>query len=160
MHLAFTVSCNNEHSIAPGRGCVSLSADAAKTILELHRAAMAFRKETSATGAVSEFYQVSVGLGDKLPCFKVVALAEPEFVHEELVWMLPADFNLDALPDSAFHRVECHRISLDTDSVRFTALDKHSGDVFSAADIALSVVRAIAEGKEPSLLEFAPAVAE
>ncbi len=162
MHLAFTVSCSNENSIAPGTGCLDLSEEGAKTISKLHDAAMRFREKMSSIGAASEFFRVSVGVGNKLPGFKVVALEveRPSLEDQEGVGLLQADFNLDVLPDSAFCRVECHRVWLETDSVRFSASDKFSGDIFTTAEIPLSVVRAIATGKKPRLPAVKCAVAQ
>jgi hypothetical protein len=49
------------------------------------------------------------------------------------------------------HRVECHRIEVNQDGVRFTAVLRHGSDRLTTVQLDLELIQTIAAGRSPRL---------
>jgi hypothetical protein len=161
MNLLLYVSCASEFDGAPSMGFIAISAAHAKAIVVLFDLVGPFVRDADKQGLVSRFFNASFGTGDKIPDFRLVELSERlgHDMTEEQVGVLPDDFDSQSAVPVDEARIECHRIEIGQDDVRFTALAKHGSAEFSTADIPIAVFRAIADGHMPVLkrVELAPA---
>ena len=163
MKLVLNVSCDNENSDAPSYGFVEILPEAARAMMSLQDAAVAFRAKMNEAGLACKYATVLVGSGGNIPCFRLMSI--PLAYSEERddgVRVLPAGFDPDSIDGDDEHRIECHRIELDDSDVRFVALDRHGSDRFTTAEIERATLEAIAAGSDTKLplAEIEPAEAE
>ena len=64
---------------------------------------------------------------------------------------MPAEFDADATAPETEHRVECHRIEVDGEQVRFTAFSRHGSDEFTTTDLGSALLQAIAARRDCGL---------
>ena len=155
MKLVLNVSCDNENSDAPSYGFVEILPEAARAMMALQDAAVAFRAKMNEAGLACS--------GGNIPCFRLMSI--PLAYSEERddgVRVLPAGFDPDSIDGDDERRIECHRIELDDSDVRFVALDRHGSDRFTTAEIERATLEAIAAGSDTKLplAEIEPAEAE
>ncbi|MDQ5977169.1 MAG: hypothetical protein QG602_141, partial [Verrucomicrobiota bacterium] len=99
-------------------------------------------------------HDISVGSGDLLPDFRLLHLP---FDDDEApdsdrpVVQLPVDFEVENVSAENEHRVECHRIEVSQDGVRFTALLRHGSDRLTTVQLDRELIQAIAAGRSPNL---------
>jgi hypothetical protein len=133
LKLALHTTNNNEFSDAPDCAYLEISAAEAAALLDLIGLTQHFGRKTAASGLIERCYDISLGLGRRLPVFRVLHLPftedEAPDTDRPLV-LLPDDFDPETLGDHAEHRVECHRIEVGENTVRFSALLRHGDDRF------------------------------
>ncbi len=145
--LALHTTTNNEFSDAPDCAYVEISAAEAEALIDLIGVTQRFGRTTAASGLIERCYDVSLGLGRRLPTFRVLHLpfADDEAPEQERpVVLLPEDFDPEALGEHAEHRVECHRIEVGENTVRFSALSKHGDDRFLTTSLSRELLDLIA----------------
>lgn len=152
LKLGLHTTVNNEWSDAPGYAYLEIGAEEARAILDLTGLTGVFREQAHRAGLICPLYAVSFGVGDKIPRFCLIEIpfedTEPD--SDRPVVRLPADFNGETAAGRE-HRVECHRIHVDTERVWFTALLRKGSDEFTTADLSADLLRAIAEGRDCGL---------
>jgi hypothetical protein len=133
LKLALLTTNPNEFSEAPDCAYLEISAAEATALLDLIGVTQQFGRRTAASGLIERCYDISLGLGRRLPVFRVLHLpfADDEAPdHERPIVLLPEDFDPETLGEHAEHRVECHRIEVGENTVRFSALLRHGDDRF------------------------------
>ncbi len=147
LKLALHTTKNNEFSEAPDYAYLEISALQAQAVIYLVSLTRQFGLGTAESGLVERCYDVSLGLGRRLPIFRLLHLpfaesGEPS--SDQPTVALPDDFDPDALGEHAEHRVECHRIKVGPTSVRFSALSKHGDDRFVTTSLSEELLQMIA----------------
>jgi len=154
LKLSLHTTVNNEWSDAPGYAYLEIGAEQAQAILDLIGLTKVFREQVGKSGLICPLYSICVGSGIKVPDFRLI---EIPFVDTEEpdgsrpVVLLPAEFDADATARESEHRVECHRIEVDDEQVRFTALSRHGSDEFTTTDLGRALLQNIANGRQCGL---------
>ena len=130
-----------KHPTTPTSKSPPLQAQAVIYLVSLTRQ---FGQRTAESGLVERCYDVSLGLGRRLPIFRLIHLPFAESGEpggDQPIVALPDDFDPDALGEHAEHRVECHRIEVGHTSVRFSTLSKHGDDRFVTTSLSEDLLR-------------------
>jgi hypothetical protein len=154
LKLGLHTTVNNEWSDAPGYAYLEIGAEQAQAILDLIGLTKVFREQAGNSELICPHYAICFGSGIKVPDFRLIEIPfvegeEPD--SNRPVVLLPVKFDADATAPETEHRVECHRIEVDDEQVRFTALSRHGSDEFTTADIGSALLQAVADGRETGL---------
>ena len=150
LKLALHTTTANEWSEAPDYAYLEISPVQARAMLDLLRVTNAFRTDAARAGLLNRFFAISVGTGEMIPNFQMIWIPlrdgqEPDGIRTAVE--LPEAFDPEYVGADNEHRVECHRIELGDERVRFTALLKHGSDQFTTANLDRATLEAIAEGR-------------
>jgi hypothetical protein len=151
MRIVLPVSCNNEHCDAPSTAVLEITPASATALLDLWSRTVDFVKELDESGLACRYFDAILGLGDKLPYFELEDVGEifPDAGIDDSAFLLSDEIKLPENPDG--FRIECRRVRVGEQEVSFTALAKHGDELFTTCDLNIEVVRAIAQGRKPSL---------
>ena len=154
LKLGLHTTVNNEWSDAPGYAYLEIGAEQAQAILDLIGLTQVFRTHAGDSGLICPHYAICFGSGSKVPDFRLIEIPfvdteEPD--SSRPIVLLPAVFDADATAPETEHRVECHRIEVDDEQVRFTALSRHGSDEFTTADLGSALLQAIAGRRDCGL---------
>lgn len=137
-------------NLAPETAYVAIDPNQAQAILDLLDLTAGFRGQAHAAGLLDPLFSISAGIGERIPDFRLVRIpfADDEVSDERPGVLLPDEFSPDNVPEGDECRVECHRIELSPDRVRFTALAKRGSLRFTTADLDVKLLHAIALDRE------------
>ena len=145
--LALHTTTPNEWSEAPDYAYLEISVPQARALVYLLSLTQQFRRETARIGLVDPGYDISLGLGERLPNFRLMRIPfaegeEPD--RDRQVMLLPEEFESESIGEEAEHRVECHRVEVGTETVRFSALLKKGDDRFLTTELGGKLLQLIA----------------
>lgn len=138
LKLALHATTPNEWSEAPDYAYLEISVPQARALVYLMSLAQQFRGQMARSGLVDPCYDISLGLGERLPNFRLIRIPfaegeEPD--RDRPVVILPEEFAPESIGEEAEHRVECHRIEVGRETVRFSALRKQGDDRFLTTEL-------------------------
>ena len=147
LKLALHTTCDNEWAETPDYAYLEISPVQARAIIYLMSLTQQFCGRAAKTGLVDPFYAVSLGLGERLPNFRLVRIPfgpDQEPNRDRPVVTLPEEFTAESVSETNEHRLECHRIEIGRGEVRFTALLKRGSDRFITTGMEETLLQMIA----------------
>jgi hypothetical protein len=145
LKLALHTTTPNEWSEAPDYAYLEVTPAHARALLHVIWETRELRRRLSSSGHIEPGYGILLGLGERLPRFELISIPfdeaqEPD--RDRPVVELPESYEPASAVDE--HRVECHRVEVGCDWVRFTALLRRGDDRFLTTDLSETLLQAIA----------------
>lgn len=156
LKLALHTTTTNEWSEALDYAYLEISVPQARAIVYLMSLTQQFRRQMARSGLVDPCYDISLGLGERLPIFRLIPIPfadgqEPQ--RDRPIMRLPDEFDPERMSAGAEHRVECHRIDVGREQVRFSALLKRGDGRFVTTGLGEALLQTIANDYPAGLPE-------
>jgi hypothetical protein len=156
LKLALHTTTTNEWSEAPDYAYLEISVPQARALVYLMSLTQQFRGQMDRSGLVDPCYDISLGLGQRLPNFRLIPIPfadEQEPQRDRPIVRLPEEFDPEQSAVGAEHRVECHRIEVGREQVRFSALLKRGDGRFITTSLGEALLQTIANDYPTDLPE-------
>ncbi|MDP3071118.1 MAG: hypothetical protein Q8N18_12580 [Opitutaceae bacterium] len=147
LKLAVHATTPNEFSEAPDYAYLEITHLQARALVYLMSLTQQFRGQMARSGLVDPCYDISLGLGERLPNFRLIQIPfgeDQEPQRDRPIVLLPEEFDPESVGENAEHRVECHRIEVGREQVRFSALLRRGDDRFVTTDLNEKLLQEIA----------------
>ena len=147
LKLAVHATTPNEFCEAPDYAYLEISHLQARALVYLMSPTQQFRGQMARSGLVDPCDDMSLGLGERLPNFRLIRIPfgdEQGPQRDRPIVQLPEEFDPEIVGEGAEQRVECHRIELGREQVRFSALLRRGDDRFVTTDLTEKLLQSMA----------------